>query len=195
MMMTVHLKDWNSVRRYWDLDISSGSAQPSGKGVSHGFLAVIRTRVGDTSVAHIAAVYADHGKLWFQVDGRRWEIESIDFQQKIDAGGGMSQFKILSQGEVVADIVYLGPTADPVLMLDPTFDELDMEIQDIFYFMSVKGTDPVWRAAVLLNWEKGMEGPDLFSESDFAGIWTGTDQRRTPESSLGSSASSLGRSR
>jgi hypothetical protein len=50
----------------------------------------------------------------------------------------MSQFKILSQGEVVADILYLGPTANPVLMLDLTFDELDMEIHDIFYFMSKK---------------------------------------------------------
>ncbi len=149
-MTNVLLKDWNRAGRSWILDISSGSARVSGNGVYHGFLAALSRRDGDAMVALVAAVYADSGKLWFQVDGRRWEVEDVDFESKADVSG-MSRFTILSHGRAVADIVY----PDPVNRSDLSFDELDLELQDIFYFMSKNGGDPVWRAGVLSLWGKG----------------------------------------
>lgn len=93
---------------------------------------------GDATVQRVAAVYADGGRLWFQVDGKRWEVAEVELNLEID-GSGASQFTVLFYGEVVIDIVYRGPTADPLNRRDPTFDALDLEVQDLFYFLARTG--------------------------------------------------------
>ena len=154
-MANVLLKDWDWARRYWVLDTSSGSARPSGGGPCHGFLSALPRRDGDAAV-RVAAVYAENGALWFQADGKRWKVEDVEFGHKLDASGA-SQFTVLHNGESVVDIVYLGPAADPVNLSDPSFDTLDMEMQDIFYFLARNSRDPTWRAGVLSHWQDGMD--------------------------------------
>lgn len=105
--------------------------------------------------ARIAAAYADDGKLWFQVGGRRWNVEDVEFEHEF-GGAGMSRFAVLSHGEVVLDIMYPNPADDPVNRLDLSFDELDLEMQDIFYFMSKHASTATWRAGVLSHWDRGM---------------------------------------
>jgi hypothetical protein len=111
-------------------------------------------------VLRVVALYAHDGRLWFQMNGRRWKVEDVDFNHKLDANGA-SQFTALHHGGVVMDITYLGPIADPVNRRDPSFDTLDMEMQDIFYYLARNSRDPTWRTGVLAAWDRGFtdDGP------------------------------------
>jgi hypothetical protein len=156
---SILLKDWDQVGRYWVLDTSSGSAQPSSSGMYHGLLSAFAGHDGYATVPRVAAVYAEDGRLWFQVDGKRWEVADVEFNHKLDASGA-SQFTVLHHGEVVVNIVYLGPAADPLNRRDPSFDELDMEMQDMLYFLARNRRDPTFGFGWLTHWDKGVAGED-----------------------------------
>jgi hypothetical protein len=151
----VVLKDWDRAGRYWMLDTASGAALATGAGLSHGFLCAFPERDGVAMVPRVVAVYAESGKLWFQVDGSRWLVEDVEIDHELDVTG-TSQFTLSLRGESVVDLVYLGPAADSVNRLDPSLDALDMEMQDIFYFMARNGRNPAWRAGVLQGWGAGI---------------------------------------
>src|SRR5262245_460711 len=97
-MASIVLKDWDWAGRHWVLDTSSGAAQPRGSSVYHGFLSAFPGYDRDAAVQRVAAVYADDGRLWFQLDGMRWEFQDVEFDHKLDASGA-SQFTVLRQGE------------------------------------------------------------------------------------------------
>jgi hypothetical protein len=158
-MASIVLKDWDWAGRYWVLDTSSGAARQCGIGVSHGFLSAFPGHDGDAAVQRVAAVYADGGRLWFQVDGTRWEAGDVEFDHTLDASGA-SMFTVLRHGEVVEDIMYLGPAANPLNRSDPSFDALDMELQDIFCYLARNSRDPVFAAGVLALWDNGVPGED-----------------------------------
>lgn len=158
-MGNILLKDWDWAGRYWVLDTSSGSARASDSGIYHGFLSAFPGHDGDAAVQRVAAVYADGGRLWFQVDGMRWEVGDVEFDHKLDPSGA-SQFTVLHYGEAVVDIMYLGPGADPLNRSDPSFDTLDMELQDIFYYLARNSRDPAFGAGWLARWDEGVPGED-----------------------------------
>jgi hypothetical protein len=148
------LKDWDLASRYWVLDTASGTTQRSDRGVCHGFLSLFHGHDGDTTVPRVAAVYVDGGRLWFQVDDRRWAVEDVHFEYKLDSSGA-SQFTLLSQDEAAVELIYLGPAANPLNKRDPSFDALDMELQDIFYFTTRNSRNPNWREGILALWDTG----------------------------------------
>jgi hypothetical protein len=151
----VTLKDWDRTGCYWVLDTASGAALPADADFSHGFLCAFPGHDGTAVVPRVAAVYAEGGKLWFQVDGERLEVEDAKFDHRLD-GSGASWLTVSGPGGPVLDIMYLGPGADPLNRRDPTFDALDMELQDIFYFLARNGRDPAWRAGILARWGEGI---------------------------------------
>jgi hypothetical protein len=156
-MANIVLKDWDRAGRFWVLDTSSGAARRCGSGVFYGFLCCFPGHAGGAAVQRVAAVYADGGRLWFQLDGMRWEVADVEFDHVLDASG-ISRFTVLRHGEAVADLMYLGPAADPVNRSDPSFDALDMELQDIFCYLARNSRDPVFTAGVLALWDNGTPG-------------------------------------
>lgn len=152
-MTVVALRDWNYASRAWLLDVSSGQATAGAEGPFHGFLHAAPDST--ESPGRLWAIYAADSLLWFQVDDKRWPFEAVEFSCELDRTG-LSHFAARIGGDEVADAVYLGPAADPINQSDPSFDALDYELQDFFYFVTINGGSPSWRSGVLTTWTQGI---------------------------------------
>lgn len=151
-MPVLALRDWDYASRAWLLDVSSGQPTAGAEGPFHGFLYAAPESTG--SLRRVWAVYAADSQLWFQVDDRRWPLEAVEFSCDLDRT--VCHFAARIGGAEVADAVYLGPAADPINQSDPSFDALDYELLDFFYFITRNSGSSSWRSGVLTAWTKGI---------------------------------------
>jgi hypothetical protein len=153
--MDVLLRDWDRADRSWLLDTSSGRAVTAAKGPFQGFLRSLHSNECEPGVPIIAAVYAESDSLWFQADDKRWKLDELEFRSSVGLVGN-NRFTTLRQGKVILDISYTGPFSDLLYRNDPTFDELDLELIDFFYFISANAGRASWRSSVLAEWSRGI---------------------------------------
>lgn len=152
-MTVVALRDWDDASRAWLLDVSSGQATTDVEGPFHGFLYAAPD--SKESPRRFWAIYAADSLLWFQVDDSRWPVEAVRFSCDLDRPG-LCHFAARVDGAEVADAVYFGPAADPINRSDPSFDALDYELLDFFYFVTQNSGSSSWRSGVLTTWTKGI---------------------------------------
>jgi hypothetical protein len=88
--------------------------------------------------------YSDGTTVWFQADRRRWDVGEPDFRHVLN-DDGTCKLSAEVHGERIIDAYYPGPLADWHNKMDPTFDAMDIENHDMFYFITKSASDPSWR--------------------------------------------------
>jgi hypothetical protein len=93
--------------------------------------------------------------LWFQADGQRWPLEDMQFDWAGESDG-LTRLTATAYGATATRTAYFGPAADPLNRADPSFDALDLELQDFFLYVARNSKDPSWRESVRLAWATGV---------------------------------------
>lgn len=90
------------------------------------------------------AVWRSSGHLVFQAGADRWPLtDGHRFHNRRE--GSVRFFSIASGNQSVFELRYDVPGE----RTDPTYDELDRETEDFFYWVTKLSTDPVLRSAIV----------------------------------------------
>jgi hypothetical protein len=154
-LTNIYLRDWDRNARVWRFDISTGRVNEAQNAVCHGFAYVPAAEFSrEFNLPRVAAAYSSDGILWFQADDKRWDMNKINLGHVQDETG-LCKLRASVDGALIIDVSYPGPLSDPINRNDPTFDELDMELQDFFRFLTRNNQNEHWRNSVRLGWEEG----------------------------------------
>lgn len=154
-MSSVVLRDYDFYDRFWLLDPASGRAARVPAGASHGFLHAEPGGSGPAGLPGISAVYSDSSTVWFQADGRRWDVSGLEFSYGVNLEGQVSLLVIAGDAAVI-DASYPGPLTDSLNRTDPALDDVDVESQDFFYYLFLRKQQPGWVTGVLPRWGEGV---------------------------------------
>ncbi len=156
-MLMVKLADWDRHGAVRVLDTEVGTAVPDPTSrVVHGFVCVANAEVGKSGWA-VVAVYAQSGRLMFQVDRRRWDLDVVELVHERSADGSSCSFVVSVGGVSEFETAYASLRLDPVNRADPSFDDLDEELQDIFVWLARMAGKDDWRKSVAAQWSEGFE--------------------------------------
>jgi len=157
VMVMVRLADWDRFGVVWVLDPEGGSAVvDTASRIVNGFVCVANADAGGAGWA-VVAIYAQSGRLMFQVDRRRWDLDAVELVHERSADGSSCSFAVVSGGVREFVTVYASFRLDSLNQADPSFDDLDEELQDIFLWLARMAGKDDWRKSVAVQWSEGFE--------------------------------------
>jgi len=133
-----------------------------GKGdLIHGVVGT--ANVGSRIVA--VSVYALQEELFFQVGRHRWSIHQLELQfahRRLSYSLGLLNEFVAKNRE--GDVIFRKRYVDRYWFhgknwLDFTYDDLDRELDDIFFWIARTCNDKKWQKQFSVEWTKGMPMP------------------------------------
>lgn len=155
--MKISLEDWDfyDVARVLDTESGVATIDPVSP-VVHGVVAVVDTDAGKAGW-QVVAVYESSGELILQIDKRRWNLDRVELVHETLAEGSLCSFAVVVDGVREFEAVYASYRMDPLNQADPSFDDLDEVMQDMFLWLARVAWDERWRTAATQHWAEGLE--------------------------------------
>jgi hypothetical protein len=101
------------------------------------------------------AIYAQAGNLSFQIDRQRWDLDVAELVHARSDDGSSCVFAVVVGGERKFETAYASFRLDPMNLADPSFDDMDEEMQDMFLWLARMAGDYGWRESVAAQWSEG----------------------------------------
>jgi hypothetical protein len=114
-------------------------------------LAEIIREVGGTR--GVAALYLQNGRIWFQYREQKWDVSAgrPSAMHTTSRLGLLCDFHLLEEGASRLKVRYWNPTL-LASIFDMTFDVVDREFGDFFFFVTHGLSDPTWIARLATTW-------------------------------------------
>ncbi|WP_444939545.1 hypothetical protein [Microbulbifer sp. JMSA002] len=105
-----------------------------------------------------ACLYLENESLFFSADDFSIELTpDIQFGWSRPLPGFLHKFCVSSNDKVLTNQSYVNPVLQrPFLLLDNSFDGLDREFVDFFYWLSIDLNSKEWREETIRRWENGI---------------------------------------
>ncbi len=101
------------------------------------------------------AVYRFQNEIWLRVGRSRWnlDVENVDVTRH--SNGKDCHVQIRHEALVQVAQTYRDPSTSWFARIDPTYDNIDLEADDIFLWLSRNVSDSAWRTRMRELWQDG----------------------------------------
>ena len=157
--MKTYIVNRNNLKVVYELDTENGKTLISQKKTVYGTGTIVRIGLAK----EVVAIFADAGKLYFQIGNRAWDISKFGLEftnQKVPMlFGALRKFTVRdSRGNVLFSTLYMDRfLSNWKNWIDITYDEFDRQLDDIYLWLSEEVNSPGWKSELLKRWNAGVE--------------------------------------
>jgi hypothetical protein len=154
-MTEVVCRDWERPSALWVVDLQTGGRKPIGAtSIASGWTSA--------SAGHPLALVGIDGRLELWIDGTARDLAVVELRSRTGdwSADETPTCRVVAvdraTGEDRYEVEYPDP-AWPIALVDPTYDGIDHDSDDLLSFVARESADPQWPASYLAHLERGLQ--------------------------------------